>query len=154
MEEEKTYRSDQLGPVVKSAEAWRQCLQAPSSFAGSKTSLAWYFCPISLIPETVFPSIHVKLIWIMVDIVKIWCEPVTKEARFGTFHRLQEPAYFLGVCKCMFHRQAVWVCLSYAKSKSNLQLIALDLRCAWLHMHVVSFSFWTWVRFSLLCHRS
>ena len=27
-------------PVLESAEAWRQCLQAPSSFAGSKTSLA------------------------------------------------------------------------------------------------------------------
>ena len=28
------------GPVLESAEAWRQRLQAPSSFAGSKTSLA------------------------------------------------------------------------------------------------------------------
>ena len=38
-------------PVLESAEAWRKRLQAPSSFAGSETKLAWYFCPISLIPE-------------------------------------------------------------------------------------------------------
>ena len=32
-----TLRSFQWGPVLESAEAWRQRLQAPSSFAGSET---------------------------------------------------------------------------------------------------------------------
>ena len=62
-------------PVLESAEAWRKRLQAPSSFAGSETKLAWYFCPISLIPETLsFQPIHVVSIWQMCEIVKVWFE--------------------------------------------------------------------------------
>ena len=38
--EEAVMVASAIGPVLESAEAWRQCLQAPSSFAGSKTSLA------------------------------------------------------------------------------------------------------------------
>ena len=72
---EKWFKSGKpSSPVLESAEAWRQRLQAPSSFAGSETNLAWYFCPISLIPENVFFSIHVESIWFMSDIVKVWCE--------------------------------------------------------------------------------
>ena len=40
-------------PVLESAEAWRQRLQAPSSFTGSETKLA-----LSFLPEAGFGTFH------------------------------------------------------------------------------------------------
>ena len=116
-----------MPPVLESAEAWRQRLQAPSSFPGSETILARYFCSISLIPETVFFSIHAESI----DIVKICSEskPLTKEAGFGTFPKPQEPANPLGVCKSMFLsstrlRQWAWAYL-------QLRMYGVSFRLLW-----------------------
>ena len=122
------------GPVLESAEAWRQRLQAPSSFAGSETNLAWYFClkPDSrdcILFNTVTCRIHLifgrhceSLMWECSE-----SKSLTKEAGFGTFHRpkslltLSEPA------KACYRRQPVQ--LGHGSENEPISHLIWDVPC-------------------------
>ena len=89
------------------------------------------FCPISLIPETVFFSMHVESIWFMSDIVKVWCENALSQSLWP---KKQDLELFTGSKSLLTFSESANACFTDRLSESAWVMPRVNRTCSLLHL--------------------